>query len=323
MGNCHNAVTQCPVLAQPDDVHALAVAECVRELGGRADIFDSALFPASSRASLSLENGSQALFEIEQRSLDASPRSTYDSVWLRRPRPHTVSPQYQSDVRGFAQSSSRVLLFGGIFATARVVINPPTANAGANYKPFQVALAARCGLKIPHTLVTNDPEDARRFVQRLDRSIYKVAATWRFDLKETRVVNKSDLQALDGIADCPVIFQELIEGRADIRATVVGNRIFAAEVDLGDMPPEQVDGRFRSRNFRECTLPESVQSSLLRFHREAGLIYGAYDFRVDRDGEYVFLEVNPEGQYLFVEIETEQKISFEIARVLCSPPPLG
>lgn len=52
-----------------------------------------------------------------------------------------------------------------------------------------------------------------------------------------------------------------------------------------------------------------------------GLRYGAFDFRVDRDGAPWFLECNPEGQYLWIEIETGLAISRAIAFALAGRDP--
>jgi hypothetical protein len=41
---------------------------------------------------------------------------------------------------------------------------PPPRNAIAESKPLQLATAAACGLAIPDTFITNDPEAARTFV---------------------------------------------------------------------------------------------------------------------------------------------------------------
>ena len=53
---------------------------------------------------------------------------------------------------------------GGVLAALPVLwINHPSRIADAGYKPVQLVTAARCGLTVPATLVTNDAGAARRF----------------------------------------------------------------------------------------------------------------------------------------------------------------
>ena len=42
-------------------------------------------------------------------------------------------------------------------------------------------------------------------------------------------------------------------------------------------------------------VPARVRAGLMRLMRELRLVYGAADFRVTPDGDWVFLEINPAG----------------------------
>ncbi|HYY83767.1 MAG TPA: hypothetical protein VE686_04615, partial [Beijerinckiaceae bacterium] len=203
---------------------------------------------------------------------------------------------------------------------ARLTVNSPSRNRLVDHKPFQLQLAHRCRLRVPRTLVTNDPEEARRFVFHHGRAVTKSIASWRFRLIESRLLEAGDLPDLSSIALCPVLLQEYVDGTTEYRVTVIGTRVFAAKVDLSDAPyPVDVRLHF-SRKAEAAELPRGLEERLLQFHREAGLIYGAYDLRCDRNGVPYFLEVNPDGQYLFIEIETGLPISEALADLLLQPP---
>jgi len=47
-----------------------------------------------------------------------------------------------------------------------------------------------------------------------------------------------------------------------------------------------------------------------------GLRYGAFDFIVDKSGDYFFLECNPSGQWLWLEKVTDVNISQAVANEL-------
>ncbi|MEV6875354.1 hypothetical protein [Amycolatopsis sp. NPDC051128] len=63
-------------------------------------------------------------------------------------------------------------------------VNHPARLADAAYKPVQLATAARCGLNVPETAITNDPDVVRQFVKG-GKTVHASSATayidWRTD----------------------------------------------------------------------------------------------------------------------------------------------
>ena len=53
--------------------------------------------------------------------------------------------------------------------------------------------------------------------------------------------------------------------------------------------------------YREHTLPAPIIEQSVRLLRELGLVMGMFDFILDREGNYHFLEVNPQGQFLWAD----------------------
>lgn len=49
---------------------------------------------------------------------------------------------------------------------------------------------------------------------------------------------------------------------------------------------------------------------------ELQLKFGAFDFIVDKDGSWIFLEINPNGQWLWLENKLDLNISSSILKVL-------
>ncbi|MDQ2880748.1 MAG: hypothetical protein M3Y48_05660 [Actinomycetota bacterium] len=52
-----------------------------------------------------------------------------------------------------------------------------------------------------------------------------------------------------------------------------------------------------------------------------GLVYGALDFVLTPDDEWVFLEVNPAGQYGFIEQATGAPLTAQLADLLTGGAP--
>jgi hypothetical protein len=304
------------IVSTSADVHARAVQREVERRGGSCVILSNEGFPAERMLSYAFDG------EAEDRTLGSVALSGAGrhAVWLRRFRPYTLDDKLHGEYRDYARSATDAAFEGILCGSARLTVNSPSRNRLVDHKPFQLQLARRCGLAIPRTLVTNDPEEARRFVLHHRRAVTKSIASWRFRLIESRLLEAGHLPDFSSITLCPVLLQEYVDGTVEYRVTVVGSRVFAAKVDLSDAPyPVDVRLHF-SRAAQAADLPAGVEERLLQFHREAGLIYGAYDLRCDRNGVLHFLEVNPDGQYLFIEIETGLPISETLADLLLRPP---
>jgi glutathione synthase/RimK-type ligase-like ATP-grasp enzyme len=178
-------------------------------------------------------------------------------------------------------------------------MNPPAKDEVAGRKALQLKIAAGLGLRIPRTLITSNPDEARAFVtaQGLGRTIFKTFSCTHAIWRETRLVRQDELDKLDQVRLAPVIFQEYIEAAADLRVTVVGRKIFAASICARetDYP---VDFRMALGQARTepAELPPPVAAKLLALMDRLGLVYGAIDLR-KTEGDYVFLEINTAGEF--------------------------
>jgi glutathione synthase/RimK-type ligase-like ATP-grasp enzyme len=181
----------------------------------------------------------------------------------------------------------------------------------AEHKLLQLATARRMGLTIPGTLVSNNPEDVRAAFLRFGgamiakpvRSGYVEVGEQPFAIYTSQVLAEH-LESLEGAELSPIIYQPLLEKRSDVRVTMVGDQLFAAEIDSQTDEAARVDWR-RTENpglpHRRTELPPSIREASSRFMRALGLQFGALDFVLTPSGDYVFLEVNPSGQWLWLD----------------------
>ena len=87
--------------------------------------------------------------------------------------------------------------------------------------------------------------------------------SWR----ETRIIGAADLDRLDLVRFAPVIFQHYIDG-VDLRVTVVGDLIFAAEIDArATAYPFDMRMVIGEAPMRAIELPGPVHDSLLALQR--------------------------------------------------------
>jgi glutathione synthase/RimK-type ligase-like ATP-grasp enzyme len=120
---------------------------------------------------------------------------------------------------------------------------------------------------------------------------------------------------------CPVIFQAYVPKRVELRITVVGGEVFAAEIHSQQSNHTRHD--WRRYDLGETPhlpheLPADVARRCLRLVGELGLCYGAIDMVLTPDGRYVFIEINPNGQYLWIEQMTGLPISDAVCDLLTS-----
>jgi hypothetical protein len=77
-----------------------------------------------------------------------------------------------------------------------------------------------------------------------------------------------------------------------------------------------VGGMGRDHRHSDISIPEEVKAGIARYLAHYNLPYGAFDFSVDRDGYWWFLECNPNGQWGFIAEATGAPIASAIADVL-------
>jgi glutathione synthase/RimK-type ligase-like ATP-grasp enzyme len=241
------------------------------------------------------------------------------AMWWRRPQPYQPSPELatQQD-RMFVVGECDAAVSGLWSCLDAVWVNDPDRDAAASRKMWQLKLAAELGLRVPRTCMTNSPERAAAFLaDEPGDVVYKAFSATPETWRETRVVSATERAQLDQVRLAPLIFQEAITGGCDVRVTIVGDRLFPAQI-VGPSGGYEYDFRLHTAesSISPVTLPDAVTERLLALMRRLGLWYGAVDLRRAPDGDYVFLEINPAGQWLFVEYATDQPISAALADLL-------
>jgi hypothetical protein len=299
------------------DEHAAPVLDALARQGAEAVVLDLARLPARGR--LTLGYGGPVGRTLR---LDGAPpieAARVRSLWWRRPMPPRP-PRALPVVRAhFAvrQVLEGVMGFIASLDAGALLVNHPWWDDAAGQKAFQLAVAERVGLRVPATLVTSDPDAAEAFLAEQGRAgvIHKALHATPSDWRPTRRVGPRGAAGLRDLRLAPLVLQERIPG-VDVRVTVVGDELFAAEIDARRSPsPDDYRGHEGRCRFAPCRLPVREEAGLRALMRALGLRYGAADFRRGQDG-WRFLELNPAGQWLFVERRTGQPITAALAALL-------
>ncbi|HYE28407.1 MAG TPA: hypothetical protein VEA61_09270 [Allosphingosinicella sp.] len=194
--------------------------------------------------------------------------------------------------------------------------NPPMRVRIATSKPAQLRQANALELRTPRTLITNCRTAAAEFVAALGvPAILKpmdcsAAPNPRKPndtlLLFTREINANQVAAMSDVdfAGSPIIFQERVEKRHELRVVVCGKKGVSIVVDSQKHASSAVDWRRRQGDTSMYSYGELDPGLLLKLSRylEAfQLQSGVFDLAVTPDGETVFFECNPNGQWQWLD----------------------
>lgn len=259
--------------------------------------------PTETAFNLQIDRGN-AVPSIKSRDWDLyNPRV----IWFRQ-FAITAIPSFQGDpmVQSFVRAEWELAVRSLLsIESAHWINNPDAVNKLDRISQLRVAHSA--GLVTPKTLVSNDPGHIRFFISSCsDKVIAKVLGNHFMEPTPgtlygvfPRIITGSDVDDLKTTVLAPSIYQEYVSHTTEVRVTVVGRDIIAAEVIKTG--PEEIWERPDNILIQNHTLPPQVQEKLHEYMKLAHLEYGAFDLLLTPDGRYVFLEVNPTGDWLWLE----------------------
>lgn len=244
------------------------------------------------------------------------------AAWFRRPAGPAAATA--TPAGGFVERETGGFLASLWEATPWRWVNRPSAVRHAAHKPLQLIAAQQAGLAVPPTLITNSPRRAREFVgcgPAIAKAVVggRIAEDGADYAVVTAAVTLDDLEPASAVKSSPTTYQLRIAGGCDLRVTIVGSRIFAVRIVIAERQPRDVDWRTVEPwrlAYRRCALPEAVAAGCLKLMRQLSLGFGAIDFIVGPDGQYVFLEINPSGQWGWIERQAEVPITDAIVDLL-------
>ena len=317
------------LLTHSADVYTIdLVSEALTRRGARPFRLDTDRFPASVKLSSHIGNDPAPLHLITDAGVPVSTEEIR-AVWARK----LWMPQMDADLderyREMCVRESVAALEGFLDSLhdARWVNDLQLERAAEN-KQRQLRLAARAGLRIPRTLVTNDPAAARQFfVETEGRMVTKLLRPLTVSMNAsglfvyTSQVREEDLAGLESLRHSPMVFQELIPKKRELRVVWVAGETFTGALDATGTSRGQTDWRRAAPEecgWQKAELPVKVSDSLQTLMSELGLVFGAIDLIRTPADEHVFLEVNASGEWGMLERDLGLPIADAIASTLLS-----
>ncbi len=298
---------------EPDDTHAILAKLALEDQGHNVRFLFTADQPTKLKNSVLIDNDT-----YQWRSTDryaSIVENDYDVVWWRRarkpylPKDITNASDYKFVVREnmmFYESLTNNM------APQAWWINPKEAAVRANSKLLQLKVATDCGMTIPTTLCSNNPQDIRYFLLKHENEgvIYKpLSPAFWFEEEQMRIAYTSKVSFLELpnnkiLQVAPGIFQKEIKKKYELRITCFGDFLVAAKLHSQNHTEGKTDWRAipeGKMTIEPYVLPSSLEHQIRKFMQKMGLVFGALDFIVSEDNDYVFLEINEQGQFLWVE----------------------
>jgi ATP-grasp ribosomal peptide maturase len=316
------------VVAEQLDPTADLVVQALTERGVPVLRFDLAEFPQA--VGLAAEHQAEApgwtgtLVRRER----AVPLSDVRAVYYRRPGLPLISPDVAGIYREWALSQALVGMVQVLASLPVEWMHHPDVYRSSAHKPGQLVTATSVGLRVPRSFLGNDLAAAQRWAQAIGGPLAsKPIAAASLQLPEspptmipTRRIEVSELdESLELTAH---YLQEWIPKDHEIRLTVVGRQMFPVAIHANsDQAKADWRSDYDALEYEPVPIPDDIAEGVRRFMACYRLNYGAFDFAVLPNGQWIFYECNPAGQWQFIAKATGLPIAEAHASLLTGTSP--
>ncbi|HEU4655716.1 MAG TPA: hypothetical protein VFS47_17130 [Steroidobacteraceae bacterium] len=315
------------IVSTPGDGPANAVEARLRARGLKILRFDTADFPARANLTISYRPGvSKYTLRVngETHRFDR-----LDAVWFRKPgQPEIHADIKDEEVRSvMQQDASEFLAAVWDSLDCRALPGTPSEMKVAQRKGSQLARAQALGFELAPTIVSNDPaefldlyrSENGRLISKIIGSLTLRSRMGSEFMRYTNTVSTRDVLHAHSISYGPLVLQAYVPKRVEIRVTVVGEKVFAAEIHSQSTNRTRFDWRrydLGSTPHKPHQLPREIVQRCVDLVKQSRLTYGTIDLILTPDDRYVFLELNSAGEYGWIEQLTGLPISDAIADFL-------
>lgn len=241
--------------------------------------------------------------------------SEITNIWFRRPHSIEVAADSDSARNQHARAEWAEAMEGFLaHVPIKLWMNHPSSNTLASHKLEQLSRACNYGLRIPKTLLTQDPEELCDFYASLEgKVIAKPLATGFIERAAgadsaiyTSSISTKHIANSDLVRNCPTLFQEEIVKETDVRIIFVDGEVTAASLTTEKGTRGQLlDIRRHNMvgvNYESVKVPAEIAKRLKSLVSSYGLRFAAVDMAVDTTGNWIFFEINPNGQWAWLDI---------------------
>jgi glutathione synthase/RimK-type ligase-like ATP-grasp enzyme len=314
------------ILAQETDNHTAPLKWALEQAGFHVVCWAGLGWSADRQSSIHFEEPTRLV--LGEHSVDPG-----DVVWVRRPEPAQINPRVAPADKKFAEGEYRWFFHSIAYLLETLpvrCINPYSGSRFINNKSVQLVLARRCGLHVPPTLMSNSPAAVRQYVNESHESlickaffphIWQKQAGTQVAVTETFELTPQMLPDDEVLTYAPAIYQKRVLKDFDVRTVLLGTTVYSYSLhnskDAIDWRQDAGQGLVAVESI---ATPPEVERALLAFAEKAGIVHGSFDFAVDGQGRWWFLEVNESGQFLWLdEFNRKLRVQEKFLAFLTSP----
>jgi glutathione synthase/RimK-type ligase-like ATP-grasp enzyme len=295
------------ILAPENDNHTAPLKWALERAGYEVVCWAGLGWSTARQASISFSDETQL-------TLGSCTLNSGDVVWVRRPEQPAQNPKVAESDRKFAEGEYRWFNHSILYLLDVLPIrcvNKYSASRFINNKSVQLLLARSCGMNVPRSLMSNSPSKVRTYLQQNPARmickaffphIWQKKGSTSVAVTETFEVSQATLPADEVLTYAPAIYQEMVVKQFDVRMVLLGTTVYSCalrnpkgaidwrqDVSQGLVQVESID------------TPGPIEQAVLAFARKSGISYGSFDFAVDAQGQWWYLEVNEGGQFLWLD----------------------
>lgn len=205
-------------------------------------------------------------------------------------------------------------------------INDAQRTFDAENRLNQLQAAKSIGLNIPETSITNIPSTGKLFFKKHPkRTLVKVLHHHEIILRDishrlpTSMVSSNHVASFDGLRYAPVILQERIPNKKEIRITLVKDKVFPVSITTTNDKNKysdlhKIEERFLK--FESLEIEKSIRKRCVELNKQMGLLVSSIDFVEDKKGQMFFLEVNPIGDWNWLEKHVNSRITDTLSKLI-------
>jgi hypothetical protein len=190
----------------------------------------------------------------------------------------------------------------------------------AENKLIQLKVAKTIGFSTPKTIITNDKNALTEFIKQDRKYCIKPLYLGFFELHGnnfipyTAIIKNSDY---DLITNYPVLVQEYVEKKYEIRLTCVGDKIFPVKILSQVNDNTKIDWRIENCaavEYEKMNINCDINNRCLKLLDCFNLNFACIDLIVGKNNKIYFLDLNPNGQWAWLDEILKLGIAEEIER---------
>jgi hypothetical protein len=254
-------------------------------------------------------------------------QSNLSSAWWRRSSSvveDSLSPNPSAESADINECAINTKLIVESINQEYFPFGHPTLLRKSENKFLQLTQAKKVNFCIPRFIFSNNVNNIQEFLSSSRDVVVKVIGLTTlskdndsYGFTATRI---NSLDLLDKLtrSQSALFIQDEIKRTTDVRVIFSEYFAYGFAISTDKLPENEIDWRPYTLECKHqvISIPDDIQEKCRQFLKLMNLKIGHFDFIVDINGNWNFLECNPNGQWLWLEQMTGTPLSHKFALAL-------